>query len=1391
MRRLLVIGVALGLMWALQAAQDSAEGSVGMALAAIGFVVLASFTVGDLLSGIGLPRITGYIVSGIVLGPEIVGVLTEPVVAKMGVFNTLALGLIALSAGLEIETGAMRRVMRTMLAMTAAKVVLLPVVVGGGLYLTHVYLLPLPVDGTAEAILLIAIIAVLGIGTSPSITLAMVNDTKARGRLTDIALGLAALKDVVVVIALAVTIAIGSDVISPERSIGVAPVVIHMLNHLGLSIALGAGVGVLLILYVKYVHRELLLGAVVAVLLTAEVSAYFEFELLLVLIAAGFVVRNFSKQEHHLAPALQRISLPVFVVFFTTAGAKVDLGATTSVLPFAGGAAVARALVYYVSARFGVWVGREGSAVRKNAWYGLIPQAGVTLGLVLLASHQVPELREQILRIGLAIVAINLLVGPVLLGLALARAGEIPGRARRLTTAPVMPAAPAEIDIAAKIEPRPRPVRAGEPPSLSDQRLTVARAQLTRDLDAWAKRLVTDVATPLADRGKAAIARLITEHKQHESTAAAVRTMLATASADPSEGIEAQLRAAHFEARALAEGLPERFKVVTEPRLLRLGLRDGAFVWIEKVLGKLGRLVGLKPKRRVPVRLAARASSDERLATALVNIVPAWFEARGEMLDELAKLINGESDVEAVKQAVVRRATQFTERIAADLDEAVSAVIDDFHEHLATLGGPSYPPSELRLYEVEERVSRTLGSLDQVANRGREVLRARMTALHADALYAHVAAALDEELGGMVSRPLAIVAQELMPIIREAIQRLPATDDWRDLDSGDDPLAFLAEVLEHALDERTAAHLRGLQMKYYHATQEAKLLARLATRLEGLPAKLVVVARHPGAGGTLLTLEPARRLEEVLIEDFAPDLMGAIRPLGDLVSSLDARVNQALSVAQRGVAAARASGEAGASRIDAAREPVTRARKLLEALLDELTTVGEATSETGMRVINATRERVAVALGKSSRRAAEADTRRRRRRWWSTAVERVGRRAARIRQRVRTLVGALLRRPEVREWIIRTGDARLDAVAMREHVTQQHAPPDELPLPAAYTELVSPAPLDDIRLATVRRAELDTLVEVLQPGPQEDFTCVLIHGERGSGRTSLINILGHRLARRRVIRLDARYHVRAGGPLAAMAAELNVSTDPVELASALRKSPSIVLLDDLERFLRASVAGIDDLDRFLRVVRTTASYTHWVVTAQTATIDLVDPFVQLSETFGRRIHLGPVSADELDRVIQARIQFSGLDIRCVDGSRRASLRPRQAHRRYLRTLASIARGNLRRAVLLHARSVTKDGENGFVARDLRAPGLPFLRHLGGGPLAALSLVSRMVEVTVDDLAEGLGVAATDVDRFMLPLRSAGLVESVAGRSTLAIPPHLVDAVCMSLSDLGVRPGAKA
>ncbi|MCB9649785.1 MAG: hypothetical protein H6730_24785 [Deltaproteobacteria bacterium] len=118
---------------------------------------------------------------------------------------------------------------------------------------------------------------------------------------------------------------------------------VKVAEELAASIAVGAGVGGLLIVYMRFVKAEMLVAVLVAILLTAEVSRTFHLELLLVFIAAGFVVRNFSPYEHELLHSLERIALPVFVVFFTTAGAGVDLQGTLALLPLALVVALGRA----------------------------------------------------------------------------------------------------------------------------------------------------------------------------------------------------------------------------------------------------------------------------------------------------------------------------------------------------------------------------------------------------------------------------------------------------------------------------------------------------------------------------------------------------------------------------------------------------------------------------------------------------------------------------------------------------------------------------------------------------------------------------------------------------------------------------------------------------------------------------------------------------------------------------------------------------------------------------------------------------------------------------------------------------------------------------------------
>lgn len=114
-RRIIVLGAALGLYLALDALKIRSLGAVdSLTLASVGFVILASYSVGALLIKLGASRVTGYILAGILLGPSAFEILSTRTVAEMSVFNGLALGLIALSAGLELHISSIRRLTGTL-----------------------------------------------------------------------------------------------------------------------------------------------------------------------------------------------------------------------------------------------------------------------------------------------------------------------------------------------------------------------------------------------------------------------------------------------------------------------------------------------------------------------------------------------------------------------------------------------------------------------------------------------------------------------------------------------------------------------------------------------------------------------------------------------------------------------------------------------------------------------------------------------------------------------------------------------------------------------------------------------------------------------------------------------------------------------------------------------------------------------------------------------------------------------------------------------------------------------------------------------------------------------------------------------------------------------------
>ncbi|NNF27405.1 MAG: cation:proton antiporter, partial [Gemmatimonadetes bacterium] len=427
MRRVVVLGLLLGLMALLQILQVGSDTAFNpFSLATFGFVLLAAYTLGQVAANLQLPKITGYIVTGLVFGPQILNVFSSAVEADLRVVNDLAIGLIALSAGAEMHLAGLRKIARSLLLIVLIKGGLILVAITGlviGLANFIPFLAGQPIGLVASVGM---ILGVMAIGTSPAATIAVINETGAKGRLADTTLGVAVAKDIVMVILLALGIALARNFSAEGHGFEVA-ILGELALELFLSLLAGAALGGVIIAYLKYVRAEPWLFTVGVIFAMTAIAHQFHLEALLVFIVAGFVVQNASSLGHDFVELAERVALPVYVVFFSVAGAGLDLGALRTVLLIALAIAVVRAAAIYAGTAVATRLAGEPEEVRKNAWLSFVAQAGVVIGLSIIVENNLGALGTEIRTLVMGTVAIHLLIGPVLFKIALTRAGEVAG----------------------------------------------------------------------------------------------------------------------------------------------------------------------------------------------------------------------------------------------------------------------------------------------------------------------------------------------------------------------------------------------------------------------------------------------------------------------------------------------------------------------------------------------------------------------------------------------------------------------------------------------------------------------------------------------------------------------------------------------------------------------------------------------------------------------------------------------------------------------------------------------------------------------------------------------------------------------------------------------------
>jgi Kef-type K+ transport system membrane component KefB len=409
--------------------ESSLVGS-GAALA-FGFVLLAAIQTGTIFSSMRLPKLTGYLVLGFLAGPGAFNMVTGRMVDDLKLVNNVAIGLIALSTGAELNLRRLWPRMRAVVTLSAGCFLLTALLCAAAMfamaYVPYVnryieFFVSMTVAQRAVVAVLVGVVAAC---LSPTVTLALINETASKGPFCELALGVVVISDIVILIAFSGTMALVSSVFAGSGGVhdehGMRTLFIHVFGSFGV----GAVIGALFVVYMKRVNQRIALFAFAVCFICAEAGTKLHLSPLLMCLTAGLVIENLSDLEgdkliHDIEPA----RIPVFAVFFAVAGAGLHWHAVAQMLPVVVALVVVRFLGNAVGARvFGKLAGISPEH-RKRVAAVLFSQSGIAIGLAVLIEKQFPGWGAALATCLLGVVMTNEMVGPVVLRSALLKSEE-------------------------------------------------------------------------------------------------------------------------------------------------------------------------------------------------------------------------------------------------------------------------------------------------------------------------------------------------------------------------------------------------------------------------------------------------------------------------------------------------------------------------------------------------------------------------------------------------------------------------------------------------------------------------------------------------------------------------------------------------------------------------------------------------------------------------------------------------------------------------------------------------------------------------------------------------------------------------------------------------------
>ncbi|MFH1338614.1 MAG: cation:proton antiporter [Candidatus Omnitrophota bacterium] len=391
-----------------------------------GIALVCGFIGGRVSNRLKFPAVVGYLIAGLILGPSFLNIFSLDFIESVGVFNDIALAVVAFIIGSEMRLGVLRKMGKGIITIIFSESFGAFLLVFGGVYLlTHKLYIALIFGAMAPA-------------SAPAGTAAVIQEYKAKGPLTNAIYAVVGLDD-----GLAIMIYAFAAAFAKLSFTGAAESFLHILKgpvvEIFGSILVGTIFGIVSVYVVKRLRskKEVLAVSLALVLVCAGIANRFGLSLILTNLTLGMAFANLNLfASRRSLETLDFISLPIYIIFFVIAGSHLQIKLLSAMGLIGLIYIICRSLGLIGGAFFGAVVSKSAPVIRKYLGFGILSQAGVAIGLAVLVTREFSrlgaagkDLSVLVINTIAATTIIFEIIGPIATKFAIRRSGEI-GKAK-------------------------------------------------------------------------------------------------------------------------------------------------------------------------------------------------------------------------------------------------------------------------------------------------------------------------------------------------------------------------------------------------------------------------------------------------------------------------------------------------------------------------------------------------------------------------------------------------------------------------------------------------------------------------------------------------------------------------------------------------------------------------------------------------------------------------------------------------------------------------------------------------------------------------------------------------------------------------------------------------